>query len=72
MGQIVKQCAEEFPMLDMEPVMQPITRTVLRIRLHITPKFRYISTFVFSNSRLCSGAIAQTARLHFLTADTKL
>ncbi|XP_021913277.1 activating signal cointegrator 1 complex subunit 3 isoform X2 [Zootermopsis nevadensis] len=41
MGDTVKRCADEFPFLDMEAVLQPITRTVLRIRLHIRANFRW-------------------------------
>ncbi|XP_071445378.1 activating signal cointegrator 1 complex subunit 3 [Hetaerina americana] len=41
MGEIVKKCAEEFPLLDMEENMQPITRTVLRIRLTVRANFRW-------------------------------
>ncbi|CAG9112769.1 unnamed protein product [Plutella xylostella] len=36
----VKKCAEEFPTLEMEASLHPITRTVLRIRLLITPDFK--------------------------------
>lgn len=38
---LVKKCCEEFPALEMESNLQPITRTVLRIRLKITPQFRW-------------------------------
>lgn len=48
MGQTVKQCAQEFPLLDINAVLQPITRTVLRIRLYIHANFRYVSIFFFS------------------------
>ncbi|PSN49726.1 Activating signal cointegrator 1 complex subunit 3 [Blattella germanica] len=41
MGVIVKRCAQEFPLLDMEPIIQPITRTVLRIRLQVKANFRW-------------------------------
>uniref|UniRef100_A0A2Z5TZE8 U5 small nuclear ribonucleoprotein 200 kDa helicase n=1 Tax=Reticulitermes speratus TaxID=60591 RepID=A0A2Z5TZE8_9NEOP len=41
MGQTVRQCAQEFPLLDMNAVLQPITRTVLRIRLYISANFRW-------------------------------
>lgn len=41
MGEIVKRCAYEFPLLEMESSLHPITRTVLRIRLRITPDFRW-------------------------------
>ncbi|KAF7411272.1 hypothetical protein HZH66_000168 [Vespula vulgaris] len=38
---LVKKCCSEFPALKMESVLQPITRTILRIRLQITPQFRW-------------------------------
>nr|CAD7458407.1 unnamed protein product [Timema tahoe] len=41
MGQTVKRCAEEFPMVEMEAALQPITRTVLRIRLTVSANFRW-------------------------------
>lgn len=39
MAKEVKAAAWQFPLLDMEAVTQPITRTVLRVRLTITPEF---------------------------------
>ncbi|CAL8248146.1 unnamed protein product [Lota lota] len=40
-GTKVKQCAHQIPSLLMEASIQPITRTVLRVRLVITPDFRW-------------------------------
>ncbi|KAK1895019.1 Activating signal cointegrator 1 complex subunit 3 [Dissostichus eleginoides] len=40
-GQSVKQCAHQIPAITMEANIQPITRTVLRVRLVITPDFRW-------------------------------
>ncbi|XP_026331439.1 activating signal cointegrator 1 complex subunit 3 [Hyposmocoma kahamanoa] len=37
----LKKCAEEFPLLEMEASLQPITRTVMKIRLFIKPDFRW-------------------------------
>ncbi|XP_060805871.1 activating signal cointegrator 1 complex subunit 3 [Amyelois transitella] len=37
----MKKCADEFPLLEMEASLHPITRTVLRIRLIITPNFKW-------------------------------
>ncbi|KAJ9599656.1 hypothetical protein L9F63_026491, partial [Diploptera punctata] len=41
MGQMVKRYAEEFPLLDIESSLQPITRTVLRIKLYVKANFRW-------------------------------
>ncbi len=40
-GQKVKQCVHQIPAILMESSIQPITRTVLRVRLSITPDFRW-------------------------------
>lgn len=40
-GRVMKQCADSFPLLEMEASLHPITRTVLRIRLTITPFFKW-------------------------------
>lgn len=36
----LKKCADEFPLLEMDATLHPITRTVLRIRLTITANFK--------------------------------
>lgn len=41
MGSIVKKCAHQLPRLELEATIQPITRTVLRVRLIITPDFKW-------------------------------
>ncbi|MCJ8728529.1 hypothetical protein PDJAM_G00005490 [Pangasius djambal] len=40
-GLKVKQCVHQIPAILMEATIQPITRTVLRVRLTITPDFRW-------------------------------
>lgn len=40
-GQIIGKYAEEFPLLDIEASLQPITRTVLRIRIFVTADFKW-------------------------------
>lgn len=45
MGGVVKRCAEEFPSLDVQVNIQPITRNVLRISLEILANFRWNDRF---------------------------
>ncbi len=40
-GGLVKKCAEELPLIEMEASLHPITRTVLRIKISITPNFKW-------------------------------
>uniref|UniRef100_A0A8C0GGF1 Activating signal cointegrator 1 complex subunit 3 n=1 Tax=Chelonoidis abingdonii TaxID=106734 RepID=A0A8C0GGF1_CHEAB len=40
-GLKVKQCVHQIPSITMEAAIQPITRTVLRVRLNITPDFKW-------------------------------
>merc|ERR1719402_446026 len=40
-GPALKRAAEEIPMLDLEATIQPITRTVLRVRLQLSANFRW-------------------------------
>lgn len=40
-GELVKKCANEFPILNVEANLQPITRTVLRIRIFLTADFKW-------------------------------
>ncbi|XP_039288255.1 activating signal cointegrator 1 complex subunit 3 isoform X1 [Nilaparvata lugens] len=41
MGEVVKKCAHEFPLLQMEATLHPITRTILKIRLFVLADFRW-------------------------------
>lgn len=40
-GADIKKAAMEIPLVNIEASIQPITRTVLRVRLTVTPNFRY-------------------------------
>ena len=40
-AELVKKCCSEFPEVEIDANLQPITRTVLRIRLKIVPRFRW-------------------------------
>jgi len=40
-GLKVKQCVHQIPAIIMEATIQPITRTVLRVRLNIAPDFTW-------------------------------
>lgn len=40
-GLSVKQCVHQIPSITMEASIQPITRTVLRVRLIVMPDFRW-------------------------------
>ncbi len=40
-GPDVKKAAYEIPLIEIEASIQPITRTVLRVKLNVKPDFRY-------------------------------
>ncbi len=40
-GPDVKRAAWEIPLVELEATIQPITRTVLRVRLQVKPNFRW-------------------------------
>lgn len=42
MGGYVKKCVDEFPVLQLAAIVQPITRAVLRVRLNIKADFVYV------------------------------
>jgi activating signal cointegrator complex subunit 3 len=39
-GETVKRCANEFPYIHIEASLQPITRTVLKIKISLTADFK--------------------------------
>nr|XP_022293850.1 activating signal cointegrator 1 complex subunit 3-like [Crassostrea virginica] len=41
MGGVIKKCVNQIPCLDLEASIQPITRTVLRVRLTVQPEFKW-------------------------------
>ncbi|KAK3734227.1 hypothetical protein QZH41_012947, partial [Actinostola sp. cb2023] len=41
MGQTIKSCVDRFPQISIAASIQPITRTVLRVRLTIRPEFQW-------------------------------
>lgn len=41
MGPVIKRCVNQLPALELEASVQPITRTVLRVRLEIKPDFKW-------------------------------
>lgn len=45
MGTVVKKVLASFPSLSLAATIQPITRTVLRVRLTITPDFDWEDKF---------------------------
>uniref|UniRef100_A0AAQ5YS41 Activating signal cointegrator 1 complex subunit 3 n=1 Tax=Amphiprion ocellaris TaxID=80972 RepID=A0AAQ5YS41_AMPOC len=46
-GLTVKQCVHQIPSITMEASIQPITRTVLRVRLIVMPDFRWNDQVVY-------------------------
>lgn len=40
-GALIGKCAQEFPLIEIEAQLQPITRTVLRIRISVSANFRW-------------------------------
>lgn len=41
MGPVIKRCVHQVPVLELDASIQPITRTVLRVRLEIKPEFKW-------------------------------
>nr|KAG5694899.1 hypothetical protein BaRGS_029516 [Batillaria attramentaria] len=41
MGPVIKRCVNQLPILELDATIQPITRTVLRVRLEIKPEFKW-------------------------------
>ena len=44
-GVEIKRMAAQFPLVELNCSVQPITRTILQITLNLTPQFRYASSF---------------------------
>ncbi|KAG7233189.1 hypothetical protein INR49_007395 [Caranx melampygus] len=60
-GLTVKQCVHQIPSITMEATIQPITRTVLRVRLLVTPDFRW-------NDQTCSSSSSSSSSSTYLIA----
>lgn len=41
----VKHCAEAFPLVEVDSIVQPITRGVIRVKLSLKPAFKWSSTY---------------------------
>ena len=41
LGQYIHKLVQAFPLVSLSATLQPITRTVLRVRLSITPEFKW-------------------------------
>lgn len=41
MGEKIKSCLASLPVIDIETTLHPITRTVLRVKIHLTPNFKW-------------------------------
>lgn len=54
-GLTVKQCVHQIPAITMEASVQPITRTVLRVRLVVTPDFRWNDQVNMAEEELCAA-----------------
>jgi hypothetical protein len=64
MGGVIKKCVNQIPMLDLEASIQPITRTVLRVRLNIQPEFKWddrVRTFNVFLGALITFKVAPSA-----------
>ncbi|RWS31343.1 Activating signal cointegrator 1 complex subunit 3-like protein [Leptotrombidium deliense] len=61
-GQILKKLARTLPNLDIVAVMQPITRTVLRVTLEVTPNFIWDDSY--------HGKISETFWIWMQDADS--
>lgn len=48
MGSVIKRCVHQIPHLELDATIQPITRTVLRVRLAITADFHWDDKVSFS------------------------
>lgn len=53
MGETVSRCLEQFPVLDLEVQVSPITKSVLRITLFVTPNFKWNDRVHGSSEPFC-------------------
>ena len=51
-GGSIKSIVDAFPRISMDAQLQPITRTVLRVQLTITPEFRYTCGALAAHPRM--------------------
>lgn len=58
-GATVKQCLHQIPAIALEASIQPITRTVLRVRLLVSPDFRWNDQVSGRHSDASQGPLAQ-------------
>lgn len=76
-GLKVKQCVHQIPFILMEASIQPITRTVLRVRLTVTPDFRWSDqvlshTCPYTAKQLYDGEYFSMCSVMLFTMDYEL
>lgn len=71
-GLKVKQCVHQIPSIAMEATIQPITRTVLRVRLNITPDFTWNDQVKKIKKKKKDGGKPRSVRLAPITGRLQL
>lgn len=56
-GLTIKQCVHQIPSITMEASVQPITRTVLRVRVIVMPDFRWNDQVKIATSTVVLGLL---------------